>query len=94
MIDAIIKPGPYKEVLPCEDLCYELVRSCPSFMSFACPLAGHGLNYSYGKPTNLSHSPPTCNSAKTGISGAAVLQALGPLALFIIFGSTLAVMAT
>ena len=94
MIDSYIKPGPYKEVLPCEDICYELVRSCPSFMGFACPLAGHGLNYSYGKPTNLSSNPPTCNSAKTGISGAAVSKVLGPLAFFMVLCSTLAVMAT
>ena len=93
MIDSYIKPGPYKEVLPCEDICYELVRSCPSFMGFACPLAGHGLNYSYGKPTNLSSNPPTCNSAKTGISGAAVSKVLGPLAFLTVFCSTLAVMA-
>ncbi|KAG9818558.1 hypothetical protein KCU77_g17340, partial [Aureobasidium melanogenum] len=25
-----IAPGPYKEVLPCQDLCYSLVRSCPA----------------------------------------------------------------
>ena len=93
MIDRDIKPGPYKEVLPCEDICYELVRSCPSFMGFACPLTGHGLNYSYGKPTDMSSSPPTCNSAKTGISGAAVSKVLAPLAFFMVFCSTWAVMA-
>ena len=86
MIDSVIQPGPYKEVLPCEDICYELVRSCPSFLGFGCPLAGHGLNYSYGKP-------PTCNSPRTGISGAAVLKGLGPLAFLMVFCSTLAVMA-
>ncbi len=94
MIDSDILPGPYKEVLPCEDLCYELVRSCPSFMGFVCPLAGHGLEYSYGRPNKSLSSPPTCNSVKTGINGAAVSKGLGPLAFLIVFCSTLAVMAT
>ena len=86
MIDDVIVPGPYKEVLPCEDICYELVRSCPSFLGFGCPLPGHGLNYSYG-------TPPTCNSPRTGISGAAMSKILGPLTFIMVFCSTLAVMA-
>jgi calcium channel MID1 len=51
-IDTQIKPGPYKEVLPCRDLCYELVKSCPAVLGFACPTfdvgrLGNG-NESYG----------------------------------------------
>ena len=86
MIDDVIKPGPYKEVLPCEDICYELVRSCPSFLGFGCPLLNHGLNYSYG-------TPPACNSPRTGISRAAVSKVLDPLTFVMVFCSTLAVMA-
>ena len=37
IIDSEIKPGPYKEVLPCQDLCHELVRSCPTALGFKCP---------------------------------------------------------
>ncbi|XPS68125.1 hypothetical protein M3J09_000416 [Ascochyta lentis] len=37
LIDTTIKPGPYKEMLPCEDLCFDLVRSCPAQLGFACP---------------------------------------------------------
>lgn len=37
MIDATIKPGPYKEMLPCEDLCFDIVRSCPAQLEFTCP---------------------------------------------------------
>lgn len=48
MIDETIKPGPYKEMLPCEDLCFDIVRSCPPQMSFACP-EKPGRNVSYGK---------------------------------------------
>ena len=47
IIDAIIQPGPYKEVLPCIDLCYDLVRACPAALGFGCP-QGKYLNMSYG----------------------------------------------
>ncbi|EFR00845.1 calcium influx-promoting protein ehs1 [Nannizzia gypsea CBS 118893] len=48
LIDSKIKPGPYKEVLPCQDLCHSLVRSCPASFGFGCP-TGQWLNYSYGQ---------------------------------------------
>ncbi|MCJ1399973.1 stretch-activated cation channel mid1 [Xylographa trunciseda] len=58
MIDQSIRPGPYKELLPCIGLCYGLVQNCPAVLGFACPLAGKGQNYSYGYPRNNSL---TCN---------------------------------
>ncbi|KAF2755350.1 hypothetical protein EJ05DRAFT_99048 [Pseudovirgaria hyperparasitica] len=48
MIDDQIKPGPYKELLPCRDLCYALVRSCPAKMGFGCPTEGKMMSQSYG----------------------------------------------
>ncbi|KAK3115072.1 hypothetical protein LTR53_005938 [Teratosphaeriaceae sp. CCFEE 6253] len=48
LIDNIIRPGPYKELLPCEDLCYSLVQSCPASFGFACPYPGRGLEAGYG----------------------------------------------
>lgn len=54
-------PGPYKEVLPCEEMCYELVRSCPASLEFACPLAERGLEISYGKPSSDQINNMTCN---------------------------------
>ncbi|KAI1351718.1 stretch-activated Ca2+-permeable channel component-domain-containing protein [Xylaria sp. FL0043] len=53
-IDNVIEPGPYKEVLPCDYLCYELVKSCPASMGFSCPLPGskYGFNNSYAVPDN------------------------------------------
>ena len=49
-IDTTVIPGPYKEILPCDDLCYNIVRSCPASMAFACPLPGRiGYNQSYGQ---------------------------------------------
>jgi calcium channel MID1 len=45
-----IKPGPYKEILPCDDICYEVVQSCPAAMQFACPRPGWiGFNISYAE---------------------------------------------
>lgn len=52
MIDEHIKPGPYKEMLPCKDLCYHLMQNCPAALQFACPAEGRGLNYSYGHHSN------------------------------------------
>ncbi|KAK5118612.1 hypothetical protein LTR85_008077 [Meristemomyces frigidus] len=49
LIDEKIMPGPYKEVLPCEDLCYSLVQSCPASLGFGCPFPGRGLEAGYGK---------------------------------------------
>ncbi|KAI0422168.1 stretch-activated Ca2+-permeable channel component-domain-containing protein [Xylaria grammica] len=51
-IDEKIEPGPYKELLPCDYLCYELVKSCPASMGFACPMPGSkfGFNTSYAVP--------------------------------------------
>jgi calcium channel MID1 len=48
-IDQYIAPGPYKEVKPCEDLCFSLMQSCPAALGFACPYRGRGLDVSYGK---------------------------------------------
>lgn len=54
IIDSKIKPGPYKEVLPCDDLCYDLVQSCPASLGFGCPYRGRGLEDSYGFKSNTS----------------------------------------
>ncbi|KAI9826858.1 MAG: stretch-activated cation channel mid1 [Thelocarpon impressellum] len=49
IVDGEVKPGPYKEVLPCIELCYGLVQNCPASLQFACPLMGKGAEYSYGQ---------------------------------------------
>lgn len=49
-IDEKVIPGPYKEILPCEDLCYNVVQSCPASMGFQCPLKGDlGYEFAYGE---------------------------------------------
>ncbi|KAJ6179105.1 hypothetical protein N7519_009566 [Penicillium mononematosum] len=47
IIDEKIKPGPYKEILPCQDICHTLVKDCPSALGFGCP-EGAWMNASYG----------------------------------------------
>jgi calcium channel MID1 len=48
-IDLLVQPGPYKELLPCDDLCYNIVQSCPAAMGFSCPRPNQGaFNQSYG----------------------------------------------
>ncbi|KFZ10157.1 hypothetical protein V501_05295, partial [Pseudogymnoascus sp. VKM F-4519 (FW-2642)] len=77
-IDEIVKPGPYKEILPCLDMCYNLVQSCPAAMGFECPGPGNGgFASSYGRRPNGSSSEDgqiTCNypGAAYHLSGAGV----------------------
>lgn len=60
MIDREISPGPYNEILPCIDLCYDLIQSCPAILKFACPIEGHGLEQSYGERESTD-GEVTCN---------------------------------
>lgn len=60
MIDQQIGPGPYNEILPCVDLCYDLIQSCPASLQFACPIEGHGLEHSYGE-RETTGGDVTCN---------------------------------
>ncbi len=84
-IDTYIVPGPYKEILPCDELCYSIVQSCPSWMSFECPTPYHSplyFNTSYGvKPitgwdVNGRNTNITCN-----YPGAVYFVSTGSLAL-------------
>jgi calcium channel MID1 len=59
LIDDQIKPGPYKEMLPCEDMCFDIVRSCPAQLGFACPNQP-GMQSAYGKKDENSDTL-TCN---------------------------------
>ncbi|KAF9633942.1 putative calcium channel subunit mid1 protein [Lasiodiplodia theobromae] len=61
MIDELVQPGPYKEVLPCEDLCYSLIQSCPASFGFACPVMGKGLERSYGNRLGNGDGTVTCS---------------------------------
>ncbi|KAK3995661.1 stretch-activated Ca2+-permeable channel component-domain-containing protein [Cladorrhinum sp. PSN332] len=61
-IDEVIKPGPHKELLPCDWLCYDLVRNCPARLGFGCPQPdGYGFKGNYGQPPKEAGKTPTCN---------------------------------
>ncbi|ETS80359.1 hypothetical protein PFICI_07888 [Pestalotiopsis fici W106-1] len=85
-IDDEIEPGPYKEVLPCEDLCYTLVQSCPAALGFGCPTPGNmGFNTSYGRrEVNSSSSAVTCNFPGSAhyVSAAQMSVTISSAALF------------
>lgn len=50
LIESVVRPGPYKEIKPCIDLCWSLVQSCPSDFGFTCPMLGSwGAEMSYGE---------------------------------------------
>ena len=70
LIDQVVQPGPYKEVLPCKELCYGLVQSCPASLGFGCPSERFGLQYSYGSMA-MDGDNPQCNipGAFWGMSG-------------------------
>ncbi|KAL2262744.1 hypothetical protein VTK26DRAFT_229 [Humicola hyalothermophila] len=60
LIDEFIKPGPYKELLPCDFLCYKLVQSCPAALGFGCPLPDNiGFEGNYAR--HAENGNLTCN---------------------------------
>lgn len=83
-IDTSVMPGPYKEVLPCDEICYSLVQSCPASIGFNCPLPGDiGFATTYGsRPEGMKGdvngriSNITCN-----YPGVAYFQSAASLAL-------------
>jgi calcium channel MID1 len=62
-IDTTVKPGPYRELLPCIDICYEMVKSCPSSMGFGCPRQRPLVLRSYGylNDDDAAGVPLPCN---------------------------------
>jgi calcium channel MID1 len=79
VIDEKVVPGPYKEVLPCDDLCYNVVQSCPASMGFMCPLPGNiGFNQSYGtRPLGVEGIVQKSTQITCNYPGAAYFLAAG-----------------
>lgn len=88
-IDQEIKPGPWNEVLPCKDLCYNLVRSCPASLGFSCP-QDRWLKWNYGDEPRLSKcNDPTMAWMKEDVASRGQgpnLWLLMALAMLPIFG--------
>ncbi|KAF4455249.1 hypothetical protein F53441_2399 [Fusarium austroafricanum] len=60
-IDETVNPGPYKELLPCDDVCYEVVQACPAATKFTCPQPGFpSFDMSYAERDPDANSI-TCN---------------------------------
>ncbi|KAI0157439.1 stretch-activated Ca2+-permeable channel component-domain-containing protein [Xylariaceae sp. FL1272] len=60
-IDEQIQPGPYKEILPCDYLCYELVKSCPASMGFSCPRPGNEYSFAGSYAVPQKNDSLACN---------------------------------
>ncbi|KAK8101571.1 calcium channel MID1 [Apiospora kogelbergensis] len=93
-IDEEVAPGPYKEVLPCDYLCYDIVQSCASSMGFSCPLPGKlNFNVSYGQRNETSgNTEVTCNypgSAHYKSGAAPVLSSWSGMLLPVLLGGIL-----
>ncbi|KAG0198680.1 stretch-activated cation channel mid1 [Mortierella sp. GBA30] len=43
----LMNPGQYGEILPCIDLCFDVVQSCPNFLGFNCPVKNMAGNYAH-----------------------------------------------
>ena len=94
-IDKEIKPGPYREILPCEDICYEVVQSCPASIGFTCPRPNqYGFDASYGRRSD-DNSEVTCNfpgetRTKTGAATSLLPRMLVSCAIPLILATILA----
>lgn len=75
-IDDEIAPGPYKEVLPCDDVCYQLVQSCPAKLEFSCPLPG-GDDGMFAMSYAQRKTDRSCNALASPIRSAGAKLAAG-----------------
>ncbi|KAM3584681.1 Centractin [Umbelopsis sp. WA50703] len=86
-IDQTYSPNEWTELLPCIDLCYRVVQSCPPFMQFGCPYGDIALSqYGYWQtgPANQNGTNvvfdinnPTCN--RMGINTSFLVLSESPL---------------
>lgn len=91
-IDAHIAPGPYKEVLPCEDLCYNLVQSCPAALGFGCPYPGRGLEVGYGTRSGSINGSLTCSYLGAYVPTDAALALNADLLRVVLFAASAAML--
>ncbi|ODA77376.1 hypothetical protein RJ55_07004 [Drechmeria coniospora] len=91
-IDNEIQPGPYKEVLPCDDICYEVVQNCPAKIGFGCPEPGMvAFEYSYGRRTR-NGSTVACNYPGEARTPTSLAGMKPPSRMFLTGGLSLAAM--
>lgn len=77
-IDTVVQPGPYKEILPCEDLCYNIVQSCPAVFGFGCPRPGDiAFNQSYGIKADATRFPEQANQTTCNLPSQSLFSSQG-----------------
>jgi hypothetical protein len=84
MINDVIKPEPYNEILPCGDICFPLVQNCPASLQFMCPYAQtpwYDASYGY---LGGNASDPTCN-IPGAVWGVSTAKSLRPPMLVVLF---------
>ncbi|KAH7033291.1 stretch-activated Ca2+-permeable channel component-domain-containing protein [Microdochium trichocladiopsis] len=82
-IDLQVQPGPYKELLPCDDVCYNLYQSCPAALGFGCPVPGSiGFDTSYGKRNPDGSLSCNYQGSANNIPSAAPVSLLPPHGIF------------
>ncbi|KAK2009379.1 calcium influx-promoting protein ehs1 [Colletotrichum eremochloae] len=92
LIDEMVEPGPYREILPCAYLCYDLAQSCPASLGFNCPTTDDAVfNSSYAIEVD---GLLTCNypGAVHKPSASSLLSVSWALLLALVFSTLNAVM--
>ncbi len=70
LIDSVVKPGPYRELLPCLGLCHDLIQACPTALKFSCPDEGTlARRVAYGLPFSGSTNFGMGNGTLEGEDG-------------------------
>lgn len=98
-IDENMNPGGWIELLPCIDLCYFVVQSCPPFMQFNCPTGDLAkLQYGYwrnmtvesnGMDIQFGTNLPTCNRVDVNETRLVLGEASSTLQTHLSFISTI-----
>ncbi|KAG0074734.1 stretch-activated cation channel mid1 [Linnemannia elongata] len=85
----LMDPGQYGEVLPCIDLCFDVVQSCPNFLGFDCPVKNMGGNYA-----RMNEQGFRCNGlgvVPVPSAASRALRQLKGLLVLVVFVSTIGV---
>lgn len=73
-IDEVIQPGPYRELLPCLDICWAVVRACPASFGFSCPQEGPSLEWAYASQGRCNNVSQDITIGPGGESGAVLTR--------------------
>ena len=83
-INQVVQPGPYKELMPCSDLCFGIEQNCPYTLGFQCPIPGSfAMEQSYvdDKTGKTCNAPQLQYLASRGTKWGVEMRWVGVLAL-------------